>query len=217
MNSSGEGRGSGPQPIDKGYGGAVADRPARGHDRARARVDQGVRELPEARRRGRRERPNPSLPGSRVTGFPTLPGVGADVIKHLHQALSTSLGVVFTNAWNKRQEIRKYADPVRYPPQSVNRVTLAPQKVTWQTIPTVEISVNDGPAKSIDFTFEVTVRFELAELQIQAGRLMGMTTGKTSVEGKLTCGGAELLKRKVGDYVLPGEIKFGEGIPILSE
>ena len=121
---------------------------------------------------------------------------------------------ILTTAWNKRSDFAKYADPALSPPDKVNRVSLLPHKVKWKARPTVYVSVNHCPAKKLVFSFDVILDVQGAELKIQGGRFVGMRVGKTTVEGKLAYGEVELIRRKSREYVLPGELSFGAGIPI---
>jgi hypothetical protein len=175
-------------------------------------------QLPSTRARWRS--PEPSIDAklvklaTKATGFPTPLGAGTAIFNHLESVLQSTVGTLLTNAWNKRQEILKYADVAKYPPEKPNFVGLAPHDVKWEAVPSVRISVNEGPYKTVEFKFEGKFHIEAGELKIQGGRILSMRTGRSWFEGKLTSGKIELIKRKSREAVLPGEIVFGNGIPI---
>lgn len=150
-----------------------------------------------------------------VTGFAAPPAAGVDMVEHLESVLKPTVASVLTNAWNKRAEILKYGDVSKYPiGNKPSYVSLAPHDVKWFAEPNVRIIVNETIDKTVKFLIEGKFHIDGAELTIRDTRIMSMRTGKSWFEGKISYGKLDLIKRKGGEYVFPGELTFGEGIQI---
>ena len=150
----------------------------------------------------------------KLTGIPTSSQAHAVLMGHLDSAFDSGIGTVLTNAWNKRKEIRKYADTAKYPPDQPNFVGLAPHDVKCEVVPRVRVSINHGPFKTFEFKFEGKFHIEGMELKILGGRIVSLHSGQWWLEGKLTSGAVTLLERKSSKQRLPGAISFGDGIAI---
>jgi hypothetical protein len=118
---------------------------------------------------------------------------------------------ILVGAWNKARELRKYRDPVKYPPEDVVVVPLAKHKVESKHRPYLELSVDGQAVGRLQFDVDLVLTLEGVELTIQGGRIRQIKTGKAVGVGTLKCGGAVLhsLDRKLAS--LPGVIDLGEG------
>ncbi len=143
-----------------------------------------------------------------------LPRASAETLAALGGLLSKSVLGCLTEAWNKRAEFRKFADPAQYPPEKTASVALYPHTVKWTYRPTVEILLNGKAVTKLPFVVELDFKLEGAELVVQGGKLMRLVTGKSTVTAKLNYHAVMLHTRTLDDRALPGEIRFGDGVAI---
>ena len=151
---------------------------------------------------------------TKTSGFVAPPSAGTRILEHVESVLSPAVGTILANVWNKRAEIRKYADTSKYPRGKLNYVPLASHDVKWEATPSVKLVVNELIEHTIKFTLEAKFHIDAAKLEIDDGRIMSIGTGKSWFEGKLTYGKLELIKRKSEEYDFPGELRLGDGILI---
>ena len=150
---------------------------------------------------------------------PETPGtiwnaVEGQVGEAVANALAIPLTSIFAGAWNRYKPLWEYCDPKRHPPEESNQVPLAPHTIDSKHRPFIEIVLGEKPIGSLEFDVEVSFKLEAAMLTIQDGKFKELATGEAGVQASLSCEGATLIKRELGDYELPGKISFGEGIPI---
>jgi hypothetical protein len=143
--------------------------------------------------------------------------VGPDVVRELAASLRTPLSGIAITAWNKRDEIRKYADPSRYPPDQTNVVWLSEHQLKQTVKPSVEVRVGVVPLPKLVFTASVTLTLHGAKLVIRAGKITHVRLGDVTAATQLSAGKAELIKRNVKTWSLPGELALGDGVRIGQE
>jgi hypothetical protein len=151
---------------------------------------------------------------TKASGFVAPPTAGTRIFEHLESVLTPAVGTVLANVWNKRAEIRKYADKSKYPRGKPNYVPLATHDVKWEVTPTVRLIVNGAIEHTVKFTLAAKFHIDGVLLEIENGRIMTISTGKSRFEGKLTYGKLDLINRKSDEYVFPGELGLGDGIII---
>ena len=154
-----------------------------------------------------------------VLAGPTSPTVIASVVECVATALKTSIREIALSAWNKRAEVRKYADLTKYPAGQQHEVVLYEHPVKWTYKPYVEIRTSATPAPmaapSLEIAIDVTLNFAQAVLVIDGGKIMSLKPGKVTAQGSAKIGGAKLcepIKKELGE--LPGTWPLGDGIPI---
>ena len=140
--------------------------------------------------------------------------VEGQVAESVAQALAIPLSSILAGAWNRYQPLWEYCDPARHPPEESNQVPLAEHTVSSTHHPFIEIVLGEKTIGSLEFEVQLSLKLEGAVVTIQGGKFREMATGKGEVEATLSCEGAKLIERKVGEYEVPGRISFGEGIPI---
>ena len=143
-----------------------------------------------------------------------LLGVAPDVVGALAAALGTPLSGIAITAWNKRSEVRKYADPTRYPPDESNVVWLSEHQVKQTLKPSVQVRLAGVPLPKLVFTASVTLTLHGAKLVIRGGKITHVRLGEVTAATQLSAGKAELVKRNVRTWSLPGELALGDGMPI---
>ena len=153
-----------------------------------------------------------------ATGLPPqhVPGAAAEVLAMLRTALAKSVGTILTDAWNQRQEFRKYTDRASYPPEVTSRVTLKPHTVKWTYRPSIQLLLDGRPVRKLSFVVELALKLLGVQVAIRDGRFVRVHTGRSQVTATLRCGDVELCKRSSREYELPGELPLGDGIRITS-
>lgn len=133
----------------------------------------------------------------------------------LLSAFDTPVWQLAAGAWNKRDEIRKYADPVATPPDQINKVWLVEHKLSQSIHPVVEVRVPGVPiAVRLKFTVKVVLTFHGAVLVIRGGRITHVQLGDLTTKVSLAAGAAKLIERTVAKWPLPDQLTLGEGIRI---
>ena len=88
---------------------------------------------------------------------------------HLTKLLDIDGVAVLVGAWNKARELRKYRDPVKYPPEDVVVVPLTKHKVESKHRPYLDLSVDGRPVGRLHFDVDLALTLEGVELTIQGG------------------------------------------------
>ena len=138
----------------------------------------------------------------------------SNVSKALRPALSTPMTSILADGWNKYRPFLKYRDSKRYPPDVPVQEKLLEHTINAKLTPRVKIMLNQKQVGEVRFTAELSITLEGGTLTIQNGRFMKLRPGNCRVAGTLKCGNAVISKRESRKLELPGEISFGEGIPI---
>lgn len=126
-------------------------------------------------------------------------------------AMRVRLVAVLASAWNKRAEIRKYADVEQYPAGQKRYVQLYEHPIKWTYRPSLEITVR-GVRFTVPLEVKLTLKVDQAVLVIDGGHLLAIEPGKGTIEGTAKIGTFDLsppIKRELGE--LPGRISFGAG------
>jgi hypothetical protein len=141
----------------------------------------------------------------------------AAIRKRIPEQLSTLMGIdaadVLVGAWNKTRELRKYRDPLRYPPEQVILLPLAKHRIQSKHEPFVEITIDGQVIGTVRFQIEIDLTLEGAELKIQAGRIKEIRLGQCAGKGTIKCEGA-VLGEAERRLTLPGTIDLHDGIAI---
>lgn len=144
--------------------------------------------------------------------------VAPDVVRVLAGALGVTVSGIVIAVWNKRSEIRKYADVSRYPPDEEHDVWLHEHEVRQTLKPSVQVRVAGLPLQGMKLVFTASVSLTLhgAILVIKGGRITHVRLGDVSASGQLSAGRAKLVRRELRKWSLPGSVALGEGIRIPS-
>lgn len=143
-----------------------------------------------------------------------IPCAATETLKMLRGALGKPIGAILTDAWNQRQEFRKYTDPEKFPPGTTVRATLKPHTITWTYRPSIRVLLDGQPVRKLSFVVEIVFKLVGVEVAVRDARFVRVYTGKSQVTATLRCGEVELARRSSREYRLPGELPLGDGIPI---
>ena len=137
---------------------------------------------------------------------------GANVFRALGQALDRPVTDLLAAGWKKYEPFLVYARAKRssVPVQK----ELLTHTIDLTLSPGVKVMLNGKEVGEIKFQLKGALELEAGTLTIQDGKFMSLRPGKCWASASLTCAGKRLLERKTSELVLPGEIRFGSGIPI---
>lgn len=140
--------------------------------------------------------------------------VGPGALADLARALGTPLSEIAVNAWNKRKEIAKYADPKAYPPDETHAVWLYEHELTETIMPTVRVRYAGMELIQLVFEGAAKLTFHSAVLIIRGGRITHVQLGDITAAVSLSVKGAELVDKELKQWRVPGAVKLGDGIRI---
>jgi hypothetical protein len=144
-----------------------------------------------------------------ATGF--IASVAADKV---NEALDVDALELLGQAWAKLQVLREYADPKKHPPGRASVVQLGQHDVTHTCDPVLVLRAAGLKLTELKLALELDARFKSVALSIADGRIMAAAPGEASVIARLKYKSAKLKEQSTPVWKLPGEIKFGKGIPI---
>lgn len=131
------------------------------------------------------------------------------------EVLSSPFAEIFGKAWKKRRDLLRFRDPALYPPERTHEYVLTEHEIALKRKPVVEVMLNGAPAGvRLELELKLALAMKGAVLKIKNARIIGARVGDFRGEGRFYCGQVTLAERKSGAFKLPGEIAFGEGIPL---
>ncbi len=133
--------------------------------------------------------------GMGIVGPAALPSVmiaSKNVVGAVADALGTRLRDVFVSAWNKREEIRKYRDTSKYPPNEKRYIQLYQHPISWTYTPVVKVSVPGGGSFDLPLEVKLSIKVDQAVLVLVGGKATAIEPGKGKVEATAKIGGLEL-------------------------
>jgi len=136
------------------------------------------------------------------------------VREHIGELLDIPFPEIMLRAWKKGIDLRKYADPVEYPPDRIEIVPMLEHTITSKHQPELRFEVNRVKLGAIPFTIIVKLELKGFSLEIQSGRIRKIHTGECSCSGSLQCLNVKLLDKESSGLSFPGTIDLGEGYPV---
>jgi len=124
---------------------------------------------------------------------------------------------VLVETWKKYMEIKKYADPKKYPPEEEILAPLAAHTVKSEHHPYIEILLKEREVGRVVFDLDFSLVLEGFVLKIRDGRIMEILTGSGKGEGELSLVKLSLWKQDSKPVRLPGQLSLGKGIPLRLE
>lgn len=122
---------------------------------------------------------------------------------------------VLRNAWKKYEELRKYTDKEKYPPEVTSLVNLYDHTVKTEHHPYLEVKINENLIGKIDFHVVLSLVIKGILLKIQDGKITEITTGTVKGKGSVKCEDYVILEKESETFNLPGSINLGDGILIV--
>jgi hypothetical protein len=138
-----------------------------------------------------------------------------NVLTALQRALGSPLTQILADGWNHYRPFVKYCDSKRYPPDAIVQETLLEHTINAQLRPKVRVLLDQVEVGEVNFEATITLKLAGGILTIQSGRFRKLQPGKCWVTATLKCEDAQLSEIKSREFRLPGELSFGEGIPIV--
>lgn len=137
-----------------------------------------------------------------------------NVMTALQRALGSPLTQVMADGWNHYQPFLKYRDSTRYPPDAIVQETLLEHTINARLRPRVRVLLDQVEVGNVDFEAAIALKLAGGVLTIQGGMFRKLRPGKCWVTATLKCEGALLSETKTRELNLPGELQFGDGLPI---
>jgi len=139
------------------------------------------------------------------------------VARHLDDLLGIEVSDILLRAWKKYEDLGRYNDPLRYPPDQLFLVPLTEHTISSKHKPALEIAAGKLFKKTIPFDIALEMELTGFMLEIQGGKIITILTGECRGKGTVSCMGTLLINRESGEIRLPGSIALGDGIPIVTE
>jgi len=133
--------------------------------------------------------------GMGIVGPAALPSVRLatrNVVDAVADALRVRLRDVLVTAWNKREEIRKYRDTTKYPPNEKRYIQLYEHPITWTYAPTIKITVPGSASFDLPLEVKLTLKIDQAVLVIEGGAPSAIEPGVGKVEASARIGKLQL-------------------------
>jgi len=124
---------------------------------------------------------------------------------------------VLVGTWKKYLEIKKYADPKKYPPEEEILAPLVTHTVKSEHHPYIEILLKEREVGRVVFDLGFSLVLEGFVLKIRDGRIMEILTGSGKGEGELSLVKLSLWKQDSKPVHFRGQIPLGKGIPLRLE
>jgi hypothetical protein len=154
------------------------------------------------------------LPGLPTGGF--WADVGQAVTRTVPKALNLNLTELLVGGWNTSRKVLEAAERSKSAPQEIIPVSLGHHTITSSHRPAVEVWVGGKKVMEVLLKVQLELEIETAILTIQQAKIKEAALGKCLGSGTLSCEGAMLIERTAKPILLPGRIRFGDGIPILG-
>jgi hypothetical protein len=145
-----------------------------------------------------------------------LPAVRNETVKKIGDLLNISLPHIMVGAWNKHRMLVKYSDKERYGTDETIMAPLTEHTIKSVHKPYLEIYINDTLVGKVDFSVTVALTIKGLTLKIRNGKIMEILAGSCVGKGTIKCEGIVILEKKSQAIPLPGSIKLGEGIPVMT-
>ncbi len=139
------------------------------------------------------------------------------IARHLDDLLGIEVSDILLRAWKKYENLGRYNDPLRYPPDQLFLVPLTEHTISSKHKPALEIAAGKLFKKTIPFDIALELELTGFMLEIQGGKIITILTGECRGKGTVSCMGTLLLNRESEEIRLPGSIALGDGIPIVTE
>jgi hypothetical protein len=135
--------------------------------------------------------------------------LGSTAADKMADELDVDLFEVLAHGWGVARELREYADSAKHPPGKRSVVYAGKHKFTTTLHPTVEITVEGYPARTLRFTLELIATFKTIALGIENGRIIDAGAGTGEVSAQLKYGNEPLHPAVVSQPInLSGRVKF---------
>jgi hypothetical protein len=129
--------------------------------------------------------------------------------------LSDNVVDIFAGAWCKFSELKKCAKETVKHQGSMSSVVVGDHDFTYEIEPKLEIQLNGKKVGEIPFTIEVTFTVNAMVLEIMAGTVRKVRTGRLKWSAHIKCGSKEVWSHELGGLDLPGELNLRHPMPIL--
>jgi hypothetical protein len=124
------------------------------------------------------------------------PSAGSEVAGALSTLLDAPVGNLALRGWRKHRDV---LDALEETEESGDRqvVRLARHKVSSSQSPSVEVATSGARQTVLEVDLKVELEIGLVDLTIEAGQIVGSSTGETKASGRLSASGQTIVKREL--------------------
>lgn len=140
--------------------------------------------------------------------------VSDEIGKEIGTLLDVGLTDIFLGAWTKYEQLRKYRNAEKYPPDETILVPLSKHVITSIHKPYIEVLVDEKSIARINFYLRLQLSLEGVVLKVRDGKVWEVKAGTCQGEASLTAGKLPLIEQKSINIGLPGTIILRDGIEI---
>lgn len=130
------------------------------------------------------------------------------------ELLQVDLMAIIAGAWNRHQDLQKYADRSRYAPGETIQVALTEHSIRSQHHPHIDILIDNVKQGELRFDVDLTLKVKGLMLRIRDGRIRSMQLAECQAGGEVKLEGFRIARQKTRAIAIEPEIDFGKGIPI---
>ncbi len=143
--------------------------------------------------------------------------IAASLASTLKLVLDTPLKGIFVGAWNLRRDLQKFRNQKEYPPEETFDYDLKSNEIGYAYKPGIQLVIGGLPVEPI-VKFEISAKLtNTPKLKIRNAHIIGADLGSVEGRGAISCEGAVLLNRPVGEFaVTDSNLWFGSGLAIGS-
>ena len=124
---------------------------------------------------------------------------------------------IFAGAWCKFSELTKCARETLEHPESSSHITLADHEFSYEIEPKLKVLLNGKQAGEIPFKVCVTFTVKGIILELAAGCVSKVESGKLEWAAAMHCGTKQIWSHELHALDLPGQLKLKHPISILKE
>lgn len=128
-----------------------------------------------------------------------------EVAARTAELLDIELSDLVVGAWQKSEELARYADPERTPSDETVVTEIAESTVELDYHPSLTVLVNAARLPDVALDIDLSLTVKGLSLTIRGGEIRRMRTGSMEASGRISVAGATIVARESEPIFLPGE------------
>ena len=149
-----------------------------------------------------------------IKGFRIAPSFYELLIRETAELLEIDGADLIISAWRKRQEIIKYRDTQKYPPEKAYLVPLLEHTLTSKHAAAVEPVFNGASLGKIKFDITLKLNLSGAVLKIRNASIEEIQFGSCTGAGDISYTGVKILENQTAPFELQKFYKPSQPIPL---
>jgi hypothetical protein len=131
----------------------------------------------------------------------------SDIAAKLADLLDIDVLKIFTDSWEKSEELKKTLKESQKSPDDKFELNLTEHSINSKHTPSIELRFNKVTVYTIKFNINVSFTVKGFVLKIHQGKIYEIKSGQCQAEGVVSWEGVELLEKKLTSIDLPTLIK----------